>query len=372
MTSASAVAHRSSVDSSAVAHDSANTYPVGTPDSSEPSGEAPPTSSDLPGYQLSYTTNFSGDSVPPGWVVFSGKPAGDPGGQWAASHVVVSGDMLQLNAFQDPNFGNEWVTGGLCQCGGASYTYGAFFVRSRVTGPGPTQVEMLWPLEGWPPEIDFAESYGSVSAAQATLHYTSANLQIHNNIDIDMTAWHTWGIIWTPTSITYTVDGNVWGTINNPSVIPNQPMTLHIQQQAWCSTPGMPCPTSPQSNDINWVAEYTSTSPEPISVGSFTGSSATLSAAVKARVRHLAKIIAGRDDSAVTLTGYADSSVSQASALAVSRARASNVKQYLEEQLSLLNDPDVSVAAIGAGGSVTSSATVKARVGSGKVLAMLR
>ena len=27
-----------------------------------------------------------------------------------------------------------------------------------------------------------------------------------------MTQWHTWGVIWTPTSITYTVDGSVWGS----------------------------------------------------------------------------------------------------------------------------------------------------------------
>jgi hypothetical protein len=48
----------------------------------------------------------------------------------------------------------------------------------------------------------------------------------------------------------------VWGTVAVPSEIPNQAMTLDLQQQTWC-TLGTACPTSPQSMDIDWVAEYT-------------------------------------------------------------------------------------------------------------------
>jgi hypothetical protein len=33
-------------------------------------------------------------------------------------------------------------------------------------------------------------------------------------------------------------------------------MVLDLQQQTWCSS-GFACPTSPQSMDIAWVAEYT-------------------------------------------------------------------------------------------------------------------
>lgn len=353
-------------------HNSTTTYPVGTPDTSQPSREAPPNASHIPGYQLSYVTNFSGNSLPAGWAIFTGKPSGDPGGQWASNHVDVSGNMLRLNTFQDPNFNNNWVAGGVCQCGD-HHTYGAFFVRSRMTGPGPTQVAILWPVVGWPPEIDFDETYGGVSTSQATLHYTSANLQIHRNLDINMTAWHTWGVIWTPTSLTYTVDGNVWGTVTEPSIIPDQPMILTLQQQTWCSS-GFACPTSPESTDVNWVAEYTSTStsPKSITLGSFTNDSVGLSRTVRARIRHLAKVIAERGDSAVTLMGYASDVVGRAKAHAVSTERANNVKRYLEKQLASLNDLNVSVVAIGAGDIVASTTTVSARVGSGKVAALLK
>jgi len=173
--------------------------------------------------------------------------------------VSVANGVLSLNTFQDPNYNNEWVTGGLCQCG-HSQTYGAYFVRSRVTGAGPTNVELLWPADNsWPPEIDFNETYGTTNSSSATVHWstsTNSNSQDQKQItSIDMTQWHTWGVIWTPTSITYTVDGTVWGNVTTPSEISSVPMTLDLQQQTWCSS-GYACPTTPQSMQIDWVSEF--------------------------------------------------------------------------------------------------------------------
>jgi hypothetical protein len=235
-------------------------FPVGTLDSSQPSGYAPPAANALAGYTQSYVTDFPGTSLPPGWDAYSGNPGGDPGAQWGLNHVVVGDGMLSLNTFQDPAYGGEWVTGGLCQCG-QSQTYGAYFVRSRVTGAGPTNVELLWPTENWPPEIDFNETGGGTTQTTATniwaLNSSGSKEQQQDDLTIDMTQWHTWGVIWTPTSITLTVDGRVWGSFTDPSEISNQPMTLDLQQQTWCSS-GWACPTAPESMQINWVAEYTS------------------------------------------------------------------------------------------------------------------
>ncbi|MGA2295277.1 MAG: glycoside hydrolase family 16 protein [Acidimicrobiales bacterium] len=217
---------------------------------------APPSANALAGFTESYVNDFSGSSLPSGWSAYSGTPGGDPGAQWAASHVTVSNGLLQLNTSQDPAFNNEWVAGGLCQCG-VSQTYGAYFVRSRVTGAGPTGVELLWPTVSWPPEIDFNETSGDTSGTSATVHYGAANSQSRRALSINMTQWHTWGVIWTPSSITYTVDGNVWGTVTSAAEIPSQPMTLDLQQQTWCSS-NWACPTTPQSMQVDWVAEYSS------------------------------------------------------------------------------------------------------------------
>jgi beta-glucanase (GH16 family) len=168
----------------------------------------------------------------------------------------VSGGLLQLNTFQDPAYNNAWVDGGVCQCE-QGQTYGAYFVRSRTTGPGPTVVQLLWPANNsWPPEIDFDETYGLTTATSATTHYSSSNLQVQSTLNIDMTEWHTFGVIWTPTSITYTVDGQVWGTDTLAASIPNVAMTLDLDQQTWCSS-GFACPTTPVSELVDWVAEYT-------------------------------------------------------------------------------------------------------------------
>ena len=136
---------------------------------------APPAPDAFGGYDQSYVTDFTGTSLPSGWMKFTGKPGGDPGAQWAATHVTVGSGLLQLNAWKDPAYGNAWVTGGLCQCG-LGRTYASYFVRSRQTGPGPTTVHLLWPVASvWPPEIDFNETDGTTTGTSATVHYTNAS-----------------------------------------------------------------------------------------------------------------------------------------------------------------------------------------------------
>jgi hypothetical protein len=233
-------------------------YPIGTVDGSEPSGYAPPSASAMSGYTQTYVSDFAGSSLPSAWGGYEGQPGGDPGAQFDQAHVTVSGGLMNINTYQDPAFNNEWVTGGACMCNLSGQLYGAWFVRSRLTGPGATGVELLWPdASVWPPEIDFNETLGGTSSTLATVHYGASNSQIQKSLNIDMTQWHTWGVVWTPTSITYTVDGNVWGTVTSTSAIPSIPMHLSLQSQTWCAS-GWACPTTPQSLQVDWVAQYQS------------------------------------------------------------------------------------------------------------------
>lgn len=238
---------------------------VGVSDTSEPSGVAPPLATALKGYAQSYVTDFTGSTLPSGWSKFNGVPGGDPGTRFTPSQVAVGNGELQLNAAH-PSSAHEWVTGGTCQCA-LSQTYGAYFVRSRLTGPGPTVVELLWPAGGhpWPPEVDFNETSGGTSSTMATVHYGADNQVDHRLTRIDMTQWHTWGVIWSPTAITYLVDGHVWGVVAASGEIPQAPMTLDIQQQTWCST-GSACPTNSQSTLVDWATEYKPATLTPVKV----------------------------------------------------------------------------------------------------------
>lgn len=230
-------------------------FPFGIADSAHPSGLAPPGPLDLPHYVLRYQNDFNGQGIPKGWNVFTGVPGGDPGGQFAASHVVVQRGTLLLETYKDPHFGNRWVTGGLCQCGRA-VTYGAYFVRSKMSGAGPNQVELLWPASNtWPPEVDFNETGGHSNSTTASLHWSSRNHVIRDSISLDMTKWHTWGVVWTRSSVTYVVDGRVWSSVHNASEVPHVRMRLDFEQRTMCDLHRQ-CPSVPVTMSIDWVAEY--------------------------------------------------------------------------------------------------------------------
>jgi outer membrane protein OmpA-like peptidoglycan-associated protein len=326
-------------------------YPDGVVDSSQPSGESPPSAGAFPGYHQSYVDDFSKSSSLHGWTVFQGPTTGDSSGEFVRSHVTVGGGLLQLNAWQDPSYGNTWATGGVCQCN-VNQTYGAYFVRSRLTGPGPTVVEMLMPQVGWPPEIDFNETRESDDNTIATLHYTSADLQIYRDLTVDLTQWNTWGVVWTPTSITYTLNGLAWGSINTPSEIPDQPMHLDLTSQTWCSS-DFACPTSPQSVQINWVAEYTPTIGDSAPVGPFATNSASLSRPLEAKIIKLAGEIKRHHATSVTLMGYGDNTGSPARGLALSRRRAAVVRRFLLRRLAKLHVSGVSISIVGQGNAAT-------------------
>jgi hypothetical protein len=232
-------------------------YLVGTVDHKEPSGMAPPGVTALKGYRRTYVTDFPGSQLPSGWIDFTGVPGGDAQGQFAPSHVQVKQGMLELHAWRDPAYGDKWTTGGLCQCG-RPLTYGAIFVRSRITGAGPNEVELLWPVTNeWPPEVDFNETGDVDTSTSWTIHYGSLDNTYQRTLHGEnMTAWHTWGVIWTPTSLTFTVDGVVWGKFSGSGAIPNVPMTLDIQQRPGCSL-GPVCTVRDESMLVDWVAEYT-------------------------------------------------------------------------------------------------------------------
>jgi Glycosyl hydrolases family 16 len=236
-------------------------YPIGTPQLNEPSLLGPPPSNALHGFHRVYATDFTGSTLPPGWTPFTGVPGGSGSTtKFAASHVAVTGGMLRLATFHDPRYpGFKWTSGGLCQCG-HPMTYGAFFVRSRISNAGPNEIELLWPANNqWPPEIDFNESGTRWAATSSTLHHgTPTNdLRIQQNLaGIDLRRWHTWGVVWTPHAITFTVDGQQWGySINGPGTVPKLAMTLDFEQRPGC-VPGLACPSQNQTMLVDWVAEY--------------------------------------------------------------------------------------------------------------------
>jgi hypothetical protein len=217
-----------------------------------------------------FADDFTGSSLDSNWTAYNGEPGGDPGGWWDPSHVEVSDGMLILQTYEDPaHYGGPssdtpWVEGGVSGFAGLQQTYGEYLVRSRVTSTtGVTEVELLWPAsDSWGPEIDFNESNGTAGFTTATLHWGSGTdaQQESQTLQIDLTQWHTWGVIWSPGQVVYTVDGVVWATMTTPNA-PSVPMVLDLQQQVWpCGGNWEACPSSSTpaevDMDVDWVVAY--------------------------------------------------------------------------------------------------------------------
>jgi len=218
------------------------------------------------GYQLVVAEKFTGTAIPSGWHPYQGQAGSDTGGWWDPSHVTVSNGALTLRTYRDPaNAGprSPWVEGGIDLWPSGVLTDGEYLVRSRVTSAtGVTQVMLLWPnSDNWPPEIDFNESNGTSESTATLIWATAAKRHLAQSpaLAIDLTQWHTWGVIVTPRTITYTVDGKTWATMANHEQVP---MHLALQQQVWAcgNSSGRACPSSstPREVDmlIDWVAIF--------------------------------------------------------------------------------------------------------------------
>jgi beta-glucanase (GH16 family) len=228
-----------------------------------PSGIAMPTG-DTTGWRMAFSDDFNGSQLNPNkWNAYEGPAGGDPDTLWDPSHVVVKGGMLQLQNYRDPNDNNKWVSGGVSSDVGLHQTFGKYLVRFRMdAGNGITGILLLWPENNqWPPEIDFAENGGGDrSSMTSNLYYGSNNQAIQHSVQADFTQWHTIGVEWTPGSLKYTLDGQVWATVQSPYV-PTVPMSLDLQTQAGsCSSSTNPCPdnTTPKqvTMDVDWVVAY--------------------------------------------------------------------------------------------------------------------
>ena len=211
----------------------------------------------LPGWRLVYRQNFDGSSLPPGWEAYEGHPNNDPYSTWDPANDVVGGGELHLLA--TPSGG----AGGVGYRGNAQ-TYGIFLVRIKCDyepGLQMSDIALLWPdRSAWPPEIDFFEDHGGTrSGYMATLHPGPAgdnSHQVHVLVTNNATQWHTYGVKWTPTSITFTIDGHPAGSVISSTGLPawpDIPMNLDLQSQNLGSA--QPSHTI-ETMTIDWIAEY--------------------------------------------------------------------------------------------------------------------
>ena len=215
----------------------------------------------MAGWRLTYSTDFPGNSLPSGWDAYNGEPGGDPDGNWEPSNVSVSGGALHLMATSSAQGGVQFY--------GNPQTYGMYLVRMKgdyEPGLSINNLAILWPSQQgvWPPEVDFfQDTGGSRQSFSASLHVGPDGnggccVIASPTQDSNGTAWHTYGVQWTPSAITYTIDGRVWASVSSsslssPAQWPTIPMNLTLQSQNQDSA--QPSGTI-ETMTVAWVAEY--------------------------------------------------------------------------------------------------------------------
>jgi beta-glucanase (GH16 family) len=237
-----------------------------TAEDNGPSGVPMPTG-DIPGWKQTFADDFDGEDLTDRWHVYDGQPGGDPGGWFLSSHVHQRDGVLTITGSRaDTPNGNIYATGGISNSKTLRQTYGRFEYRFRMDeGYGINFILLLWPSDDvWPPEIDVAEDNGlSRDTIFATLHYGPDNSKISraNKGIADFTQWHTAGVEWQTSKLSFELDGKQWATIDSADV-PAKPMSMTVQSQAWpCGHSFSDCPNAtspPRVNlQVDWVVAYT-------------------------------------------------------------------------------------------------------------------
>jgi beta-glucanase (GH16 family) len=244
-------------------------------------------------WTCTFDDEFSGTSLDTSnWQVQQTATSGYTSGPTACfvnspNNVSVSGGYLNLTAraesapfsCKDPfgNFQTQYTSGMVTSAGLFSQTYGLFEVSAKLPPAvvsGLQETFWLWPNNSakygsvWPAsgEIDFAEFYSEYSMLDIPyIHYNPAgydpNVTAYTCV-INPTAFNTYGVEWTSTSITILLNGNVCLVDHTNPAAPltgnepfNQPFFLNLTQALGLYTNAFDPATTPlpATTQVDWV-----------------------------------------------------------------------------------------------------------------------
>ncbi len=185
---------------------------------------------------------------------------------FSISDGILTITAQPTNPAQGAYFGNvgdlAYTSGLLTSYGTVAQTYGYWEIRAQVpSGNG------LWPAfwllpenNAWPPEVDIMEVLGSdPSTVYNSYHSTDGSefiQPIHLSEDLSA-GFHTYGFAWTPSTMTWYVDGSQTAQIATPADM-NTPMYMLINLAVGGNFPGWPDATTqfPASYRIDYVHVY--------------------------------------------------------------------------------------------------------------------
>lgn len=236
----------------------------------DPSGQAMPVG-DLPGWHQIFADNFANDSYARGTLTGCNQNGckGAPTLPWGAVEdghpdtsgyceyfpsqtVSITGGVMRI--YMHTNSAGVCMDASLYPLVG-SMTYGMYSVRFRSAAvPGYKGVDLLWPVNKVNGEIDFPES-NLDAPIHGFLHTLAGGTQQQNfKSTASWTSWHTATLEWTPTSVSFLLDGVSLGTTDLD--VPQTPMTLAIRAESDLEGAPKPPASAHGSMEIDWVTVY--------------------------------------------------------------------------------------------------------------------
>ena len=243
------------------------TQPAGS-GPADPSGVAMPVGN-RPGWRQVFTDDFTGN-VPLGdfpaavsakWGGYDGATDTTGNGTYVPGQVVsIHNGMMDLYlhtangvhlvAAPEPVIPGAGPGGGL--------TYGMYEVRFKAQPvPGYKTAWLLWPDSNqWSDgEIDWPEGNLNATMGAFMHHVGDPEAQDAYLTSATYGTWHTATIEWTPSAVTFLLDGKVTGSSTGTSLIPRTPMHWVLQTETQLSG-GPPSDSAAGHVDIDWVAVY--------------------------------------------------------------------------------------------------------------------
>lgn len=192
--------------------------------------DAPASTDNDDGWDVIFYDDFTGDSTTPDpdkWVLCEKSTS-----NWARYLSESYNQAYQKDGYLyliGEQVNGEYKTGGIETRGKFDFQYGKVECRAKFqTMPkgGHTGIWMMPapPAEKWPKsgEIDIMEHLNKNDLIYETVHSWYADDMGHKDdpkaqgtVDINKDDWNTYGIIWTPEKITYTVNGEEYLTYPN-------------------------------------------------------------------------------------------------------------------------------------------------------------
>ncbi len=191
-------------------------------------------------FQLVYQTHFAKPD-PSHWV-----PTDAPAGKhhWIPSQLTYGSSGLVIHVSQAKlGSGNHtWYGGALNFRFGQ--TYGEFSVTSSCSYGVTKCIALLWPdAKTWPPELDFEETFADDPLRDSnkwTDHYgpPGTNYMVAAHILGHYNELNTITVRWTPSAVTFFLNGKVTGRVTTSSRIPKIAMHLVLASNEQVTSTG--------------------------------------------------------------------------------------------------------------------------------------